>query len=143
MSNGLEAGRLGIARSRPVREVGVTVFALLGHEDFHVLDPFRGQQLLQMRRMARLSAGPALGLFLHDRRARAEGIGGRRQRGVGTVAAQPRFQFGDPSFQLGIAPLQLGEASITGAASRTIRTSHAGMLGSQPPRSYASFQRIR
>src|SRR5436190_23437946 len=74
-----------------------------------------------MRRMARLSAGLAFGLFLDDGLGRPKWIGGRGQRGVGTIGTQPGFEFGNAAFQL-------GDASVPFAASRASRGVHAAML---------------
>ena len=89
-------------------------------------------QLPQPRLMARLPTRFAFRLLLADRLGRPERVGRRRRRGIAAVGAEPRYQGGD-------ALLQLGDASVAGTASNTLRRVHAAMLESRTARSCACF----
>ena len=117
----LKARRRGIIGCGVGRQSRLAVLTLPGHEGHKAIDAFGGRQLLQPRRMAPLAAGLAFRFLLADRLGRSERIGRRGHGGIGAVGAEPRFQRGDTL-------LQLGDTSVTGAASSTLRRVHAAML---------------
>ena len=120
------------------RQGGVAVLALPGHASWWSdVDPLGGQQLLQVRGMARLPAGLARGLLLDDRLGGPEGVGGRRRRRVGGVATEQRFELPDLLLQGGDAGALLGQASIPRMTAVTGRGFHNRMLEEEASRSCA------
>ncbi len=119
--DGLKTLRLRVAGPRRVRQRGLAVRASVGHEMLRARDALGRQQLFQMRRMLGLAAAAAFGFLLFDGLVRAQGVGGRRRRGVGGVGLQTRFQLGQPSFQV-------RDACVAFTATRALRGVHAAML---------------
>ena len=132
----LKARRRGIIGCGVGRQSRLAVLTLPGHEGHKAIDAFGGRQLLQPRRMAPLAAGLAFRFLLADRLGRSERIGRRGHGGIGAVGAEPRFQRGDTL-------LQLGDTSVTGAASSTLRRVHAAMLENRAARAAPVSSRKR
>jgi hypothetical protein len=131
----LEACRLRIIWARFGGQWGATILTAAWHEWDKVVDALGGQHFFEMRPMPGLPSAFAFGFFLEDRLGRARRIGRGRQRRVGTVRAQPRFQHGEALFQLGNA----GLAFPTAGANHGV---HAGMLSKPILSSCASFSDV-
>ena len=127
--------RTGIRRQR--RLAFVAVLRDNGDDARH---PLGGQQFLQMRRVAGLSARLASGGLFHDRLGRVERIGRRGHRGIGGIVAEPSKQIANERLQLGDTPLQNGNAPVTLTASWTQRDFHADSLATRLVVSCASLQ---
>jgi hypothetical protein len=70
----LEAFGLWVVRPGLRRQRGMAACALVGHEVLDTCDPLGRQQLLEVRRMVRLSAAATFGLFLMNGFVGAEGL---------------------------------------------------------------------
>jgi hypothetical protein len=141
----LKACRRGIVRLRRGRQGLLALLAVAGDKGLGLANALGRQELLEMRRMARLC--PALAL------AR---LAGRRLGGVAWLARGPGFgeilvlkfarQIEDEvcllphlGFQLGKPGFELGNVSVALATSLTRRSSHAAMLATHSAYSCASL----
>src|SRR5260370_15616499 len=98
------------------------------HKRKEPADTLGRQQVLEVSRMPRLRSRLASGFFLDDRLGSRRGIGRRRHRRIGRIAAQEAFQLADLMLERRDACLQLGNASIALATSWANRAHHPFML---------------